>query len=265
MRTTACGDVRRGISWKISLTLALVGLSRVLAGADDAQASDLQRSTDHAAIEAKQSLCVALNRGAATPELRQDFFNFYEGKIVSARRLHPDTMSIGQIGPLAAFKVLQVLGPNALLASIDSRAFKLKGVSTADVADDQTIRLTDFFLVGNTETYDTVGGSTNTVYVLEPADGKMPKVFPTRVYPWYNRKDEVVVTGEFKAIDGPNAVFVVGGHEKKVQLTNFTRGDRDLMRILVDRYPQAPLDTPPPGDTPVASPTKPAAQPVGID
>jgi hypothetical protein len=245
--------------------LAMVCMTWLFVQLHLVEASDLQRSTDSAAIESKRSLCVALNRGTASPELKQLFFAFYEGKIVSASRLHPDTMSIGQIGPLNAFKVLQVLGPNELLASIDARVFKMRGVSTADMADQQIVRLADFFVVGNTETYDTVGGSTNTVYVLEPAEGRMPKVLPTRVYPWYNRNDEVVVSGEFKGIEGPNAVFSVEGHETRVQLTKFTRGDRGLMRILMDRYPrEEPVEKP--AEKPAGTPPKrPPAQPVGID
>ena len=116
---------------------------------------------------------------------------------MSAGRLNPKTFSIGRIGPLPSFEVIQVLGPNEMLASIDSSVFKLRGVSTADVADGQSIRPTDFFSVRTTETYDTVAGATKTVYVLE-LSGRMPEVKPTRVYDWYNTNDKVVITGEFK-------------------------------------------------------------------
>jgi hypothetical protein len=86
-------------------------------------------------------------------------------------------------------------------------------------------------------------------------------VKPTRVYPWYNRKDEVVITGEFKTIDGPNAVFLVNGQEASERLTKFTPGDRALMRVLMDRYPQ---DNPQekPQNKPIE---KSPALPVGID
>jgi hypothetical protein len=230
-----------------------------------ATASDLQRSTDQAAIKAKRVLCIALNQGGPTADLKKDFLSFYEGKIVSASRLHPPSFSTGQIGPLPSFKVLQVQGPNEMLVSVESFIFKLRNMSTADVADDQILRSTNFFLVSTTETYNTVAGATNTVYVLEPARDKMPQVKPTRIYPWYNRKDEEVITGEFKTIDGPNAVFLVREQESTVPLTKFTPGDRALMRILMDEYPQ---DTPP--DRPQERPRlqkndTPAAIPVGID
>jgi hypothetical protein len=245
----------------IGFLVALLCGSSLSVSTDTAMATDLQSSTDSAAIEAKRNLCIALNRGGATSELKEDFLEFYEGKVVSAKRLQPETFRIGQVGPLPAFKVVQVLGPNEMLASINGKPFKLKDVSTADLADDQSLRMTDFFLVRTTETYNTVAGSTNTVYVLELARGKMPKVTPSRVYPWYNKKDEVVITGEFKTIDGPNAVFLVNGQESKVPLTKFTRGDRDVMRVIMNRYPQEkPQEKSQDKET-----EKPPPQPVGID
>jgi hypothetical protein len=242
-------------------TVALLWVSPLSVSTGAAMAADLQSSTDSAAVEAKKNLCIALNRGGNIAELKEKFFEFYDGKIVSASRLRPEIFRIGQIGPLPTFKVVQVVGPNEMLASIDGKMFKIKGVSTADMADDQLIRLTDFFSVRTTETYNTVAGSTNTVYVLEPARGKMPEVKPSRVYPWFNKKDEVVITGEFKTINGPNAVFLVDGQESKVPLTKFTRGDRDVMRVILDRYPQEK-----PEDKPQDKATeKPPPQPVGID
>jgi hypothetical protein len=222
-------------------------------------AADLQKSTNRAAVAAKKELCIALNQGADSAQSRDKFLEFYDGKIVSAERLHPESFEIGQIGPLPPFRVIQVLGPNQMLVSIDSGVFKLNDVATADVANRQTIRLNDFFLVQQTETYETVAGGTNTVYILEPAKGKMPAVKPCRVYPWYNRKDEVVVVGEFKAINGPNAVFVVNGEESSVPLIKFTRGDRDLMRILEDRYPKDP------GEQQAKEPEVPVRRAVGLD
>ena len=247
------------------LMIALLCVSPLSATKDTVQAADLQTSTDRAAVEAKRELCIELNQGAASPELEQAFFAFYEGKIVSAKRLHPETFQIGQIGPLPPIRVVQVLGPAEMLASIESGVFKLKGSSTADVADGQTIRLTDFFFVRDTERYDTVVGSTKTVYVLEQAAGKLPQVKPSRVYPWYNKKNEVAVDGEFKGINGFEAIFSVGGQESSVPLSKFTRGDRELLRIIAKRYPQAnpqeksekkPLDEPA---------EKSPARPIGLD
>ena len=226
-----------GIPCVISRVALVYGLTLIVSTAI-ALGADLQSSTDSAAIEAKRNLCIALNRGTAASELKENFLAFYEGKVVSAKRLQPETFRIGQIGPLPAFNVVQVLGPNEMLVSITGKLFKMREVSTADMADDQSVRMTDFFTVRGTETYNTVAGSTNTVYVLELARGKMPAVMPTRVYPWYNRNDEVVITGELKAIEGPKAVFLVDGQESSVPLTKFTRGDREVMRLLMDRYPQ---------------------------
>jgi hypothetical protein len=222
-------------------------------------ASDLQKSTNKAAVEAKKTLCIALNQGAESSQLREKFFQFYEGKIVSAERLHPETFETGQIGPLPPFRVIQVLGPTQMLVSIDSGIFKLNQVVTADVANGQTIRPDYFFLVRETETYETVVGGTNTVYILEPAKGKMPPVTPCRVYPWFNRRDEVVVVGELRDINGPNAAFVVNGQESSIPLSKFSRGDRDLMRILVDRYSKDE------GEPQAREPEAAARQPVGLD
>lgn len=243
------------------LIIALLFFSSLFVYGDGAHASDLQTSTDLAALSAKADLCIALNRGGGSSELKEKFFAFYEGKVVSAGTLHPETFSIGQIGPLPPLKVMQVLGPNEMLASIGRSVFKLRDVSTADMADGQTIRPTAFFFVRTTDTYDTVAGATNTVYVLEFAKDRMPEVKPTRVYPWYNRKDEVVITGEFKTIDGPNAVFLVNGQESSERLTKFTPGDRALMRLLMDKYPQDKPKKEPQSKPVEKSPTL----PVGID
>ncbi|MFM7138174.1 MAG: hypothetical protein ACKO1M_14070 [Planctomycetota bacterium] len=256
-----CCRALPGIGIAISLFCGLPQL--VLT--DTLRGSDLQASTDSAAADAKRDLCIALNRSQDTSKLAEKFFEFYEGKIVSATQLHPDTFETGQIGPLPRFRVAQVLGPNETLASIGSMMFKLKNFSTADVADDQSLLLPSFFLVRGTETYDTVAGSTNTVYVLEPAKGNLPAVKPTRVYPWYNRRDEVVVTGEFTIIRGSKAVFLVDGQHVSVPLTKFTPGDRDLMRIIMDRYPQAQAPDKATEPPPEKSPDKPAPLPVGID
>lgn len=254
----------RNVTSPAGLMVAFLFISSLFVYGDGTHASDLQTSTDRAALIAKSALCIALNRGGDSSGLKEKFFAFYEGKVVSAGTLHPETFSIGQIGPLPAFKVMQVLGPNEMLASIGSSVFKLCDVSTADMADGQTIRPTDFFLVRTTDTYDTVAGATNTVYVLEFARDRMPEVKPTRVYPWYNRKDEVVITGEFKAIDGPDAVFLVKGEESSVRLTKFTPGDRALMRILMDKYPPDKPDKPK-EKTPSKPIERSPALPVGID
>lgn len=240
---------------------AMVACSFLLASAaaKPCLASDLQNSTNRAALAAKKELCIALNQESESSQLRARFFEFYEGQTVSAERLHPESFETGQIGPLPPFRVVQVLGPKQMLVSIDSRVFKLNDVATADVADRQTIRLNDFFLVRQTETYETVAAGTNTVYILEPAKGEMPAVKPCRVYPWYNRKNEVVVVGEFKAINGPNAVFAVNGQESSIPLIRFTRGDRDLMRILEDRYSKDE------GEPRPKEPETAARRPVGLD
>ncbi len=222
--------------------LGTLGSAFVLSENATVLASDLQRSTDSAAVEAKRDLCIALNRGSDSSELREAFFAFYEGKLVSARKLHPKTFSIGQIGPLPALDVRQVLGPQTMLASIDYQMFQLREYSTADVADGQTITVKGFFLVQETTSYDTVAGSTKTVYVLVPAGSRTPTVKATRVFPWYNKKNEVEVYGEFKFIDGTRAVFVENGTETRVAMTEFTRGDRELLRILADRYPREQRD-----------------------
>ena len=260
-------------AWRLAtpsagLMVALLCVSPLSVYKDAAQASDLQTSTERAALNAKKNLCIALNREKSnrkksSPELKQlkqTFFDFYEGKLVSAGRLNPKTFSIGRIGPLPSFEVIQVLGPNEMLASIDSSVFKLRGVSTADVADGQSIRPTDFFSVRTTETYDTVAGATKTVYVLE-LSGRMPEVKPTRVYDWYNTNDKVVITGEFKTINGPKAVFLVNGQESSERLTEFTPGDRDLMRLLMEQYPQDTPEEKQPNKPTEKSP----ASPVGID
>jgi hypothetical protein len=233
----------------------------VLSGsfAQTCRGSDLQKSTNRAAVAAKKELCIALNKGRDNSQLRDKFLAFYEGKIVSAETLHPETFETGQIGALPSFRVVQVLGPDQMLVSIDSGIFKLTDVATTDVADRQTIRAADFFLVRETETYETVAGGTNTVYILEPVKGKMAAVEPCRTYPWYNPKGEVVVDGEFNGITGPNAVFSVNGQQSIFPLNKFTRGDRALMRILKDRYFKGQGE--PQGTQPEAMPPR----PIGID
>jgi hypothetical protein len=130
-------------------------------------------------------------------------------------------------------------------------------VPTQDVADGQNVQLRDWFYVRETETYATVAGGTKTVYVLEPCSKeKHSDVKASRVFPWYNTKDEVVVTGEFKRIEGSKAIFSVNGHESEYALTKFTRGDRKVLKMLAERYPSASA-TP---QTDEKQPEKPAAR-----
>jgi hypothetical protein len=220
-------------------------------------ASDLQESTNQAAAEAKRDLCIAINRGADESDLAENFFAYYEGKRVAARFLNPATFSIGQVGPLPRFEVRQVQGPTKMLVAIDSGMFLVDKVPTTDVADGQNVQLRDWFYVRETETYVTVAGGTKTVYVLEPSSkDRHSGVKASRVFPWYNKNDEVVVQGEFKRIEGKKAVFSVNRQESSYALTKFTPGDQKLLRMLAERYPPDPVvPTPeekPPEKRPVA-------------
>lgn len=203
-----------------------------------AMGSDVQRSTDESAVKAKKALCMALNQKQDTGQLATRFFDFYEGKTISSRYLDPRTFRTGQIGPISSFKVVQVVTRDRMLAKIDGGMFFVEGVSTADIADDQDISPKQWFQVCETETYTTVANFAKTVYVLRPCpDSQLPKVTATRAYPWYDKKDNVVVTGELKRIEGAKAVFVVNGVEEAHALSKFTQGDRDLLRMIWKRYP----------------------------
>ncbi len=245
-----------------ALVVVAVSVSPLAVSLNDSLASGLQATTDEAAVKAKHRLCIAINRGTEVSGLKETFFAFYDGTMVSARQMHPNQFRPGRVGPLPPFKVQQVTGPKEMLASIDSKFFKLSGIETDDVADDQVLRLDTFFVVGETETYDTVIGGTNTVFVLRPAGKEsMGDVKATHVFPWYDRRDNVVIVGEFLGIEGANAIFHADGGETTVPLGKFTRGDRELMRILADRYPQKT----PPQEGSASPPQKPAPKPVGLD
>ena len=126
-----------------------------------------------------------------------------------------------------------------MLARVSDGLFFIEGLSTVDIADDQVIAPTEWFQVGETETYTTVAGFARTVYVLKPCPAsQLPKVTATRAYPWYDKKDKVVLTGEFKRMEGLQVVFSVDGVEETHAISKFTQGDRDLLRMLSNRYPQ---------------------------
>lgn len=224
----------------------------VICGA--APGSDLQESTNEAAVKAKRDLCIAINRELDQSDLAENFFAFYEGKRVAARYLNPATFSIGQVGPLPRFEVRQVQGPNKMLVAIGSGMFFLDKVPTANVADDQNLQLRDWFYVRETETYVTVAGGTKTVYVLEPSSrDRHSGVKASRIFPWYNKKDEVVVRAEFIRLEEKKAVFLVDGHESSYTLTKFTPGDQKVMKMLAERFPPAPV-VPKPDDKPPEKP-----------
>lgn len=225
----------------LDLLIAVLCAFALCNAAEFARASDPQRSTDAAAIDAKRELCIALNRGQTTTPLKEKFFEFYDGKRVVAQRLAPATFRVGQVGLLSHVRVEQVQGPDKMLVSMDGGIFLLENVATADVADGQNVTPTSWFYVRETETYETVAGGTKTVYVLTPCPNeKKPRISPTRIYPWYDKKDEVVVTGEFKKIEDGKAVFSVNGQHRAFALSKFTAGDRALLRLLGERYPPDP-------------------------
>ncbi len=201
--------------------------------------SDVQRATDEAAVKAKKALCMALNQKEDTSRLARRFFDLYEGKAISSRFLHPETFRTGQIGPISQFKVVQVTGRDRMIARVGDGVFFVQGLSTVDIATDQNIDPNGWFRVGETETYTTVAGFARTVYVLQPCPAsQLPNVKATRAYPWYDKKDKVVLTGEFKRMEGLQAVFEVDGVEETHAISKFTQGDRDLLRMLASRYPQ---------------------------
>lgn len=216
-------------------------------------ASDLQSATDEAAVEAKSKLCIALyelERAASTrmkaeiraalPDLEKKFFDFHDGKVKAARFLNPAVFSRGQIGPLPAYEVQQIVSRNEFHAMIGRHRFIMRGISTDDMAVGQSFNSKVWWRVTGTETYDTVAGATNTVFILEPAGDSVPKVEASRQYPWYGTRNEVVVTGEFKRIDGPNVFFRVGDREESIALSKFAKGDRALIRLLSARQDAAP-------------------------
>jgi hypothetical protein len=202
-------------------------------------------------VKAKKALCMALNQKQDTGRLAARFFDFYEGKTISSRYLNPQTFRTGQIGPISSFEVVQVVSRDRMLAKIDGGMFFVEGVSTVDIADDQDISPKQWFQVCETETYTTVANFAKTVYVLRPCpDSQLPKVTATRAYPWYDKKDNVVVTGEFKRIEGSKAVFDVDGVEETHALSKFTQGDRDVLRMIWKRYPPDEPASPAPQATP---------------
>jgi hypothetical protein len=231
------------------LQFALLGVAVGLLAACSAVAEDMQSTTDMAAVKAKAALCMALHElhrsrpsrskseiESEIPDLKKLFFEFYEGQRVAADSLYPNTFRTGQVGPLPTFEIVQVVGENEMHAMIGSGRFIIRGVSTADFADGQTCRSSRFWHVCGTESYETVSGGSKKVYVLQLAENQMLKVQPTRSYPWYDTKNKVLVVGELKAIDGSKVVFLSAGEEKTFPLSKFAAGDRDLLRVLWDRY-----------------------------
>lgn len=229
---------RRGIAVFFSLVHAVLGAWHAIDRPAAAMGSDVQRATNESAVEAKTALCMALNRKQETGQLTKQFFDFYEGKTIVAPRLSPQTFRTGQIGPIPDFEVRQVTERNKMLVSINGGICFLEDASTADIADGQSVTPSGWFRVCQTETYTTVAGSTKTVYILKPCpDTELPKVTVPRAFPWYDKKDNIVVTGEFKRIEGAKAVFAVNGVEEAHGLSKFTQGDRDLLRMIWKRYP----------------------------
>lgn len=233
--------------------LRLVLSVMISSAAAASAASDLQAATDEAAVKAKAGLCIAIyelerpRQSRSKAEIQKEvsgrekeFFAFHDGKMKSARFLDPAVFSRGQIGPLRAYEVQQIVSRDELHATIGRHRFVLRGISTEDMAVGQSFSSKVWWRVSGTETYDTVAGGTNTVFVLEPAGDSVPRVEASRNYPWYGTKNEVVVTGEFKRIEGPKAVFRVGEHEQSVPLSKFAKGDRALIRLLWSRENASP-------------------------
>lgn len=93
----------------------------------------------------------------------------------------PPQLQVGQIGrfilsPRPNIRVRQVLGPEEALVAyqrIDGKTypmFLLRGFSTAGWADDTEVKFTRVGEVTGTHSYETAGGGTNTVFVVEPFD-----------------------------------------------------------------------------------------------
>lgn len=220
-----------------------------------ADLAKLQASTDKAAVEIKSKLCQSLyslhkirsrNEKAKVEEavkgLQESFLQFYEGRGLVADHLDPATLSVGQIGPLPTFEVAQVIKANEVHGMVGVHRFILRGISTADMANNQKFKLDGYWEVKNTETYETVSGGSNTIFVLVPLGSQTPKMQPSRIYPWYDIHNKVFLTGEFKRIDDDKAIFAVDGGEKNVPMSKIAYGDRDLIQWISERG--SPTDTP---------------------
>lgn len=262
MKTYTC---ELGASGKAVASLLLLS-SALLCHPSHAQTSEIQKATDEAAMEAKRDLCVVLYElhrprpavpkeqlESDLPQLKEKFFAFYDGKRIAARYLSPATFSKGQVGPLRPFTVAQITGPKEMHVTIDYDRFILTGMATADLADGQNFRSSEYWHVRETETYTTAINTTKTVYVLEPAGDKVPRVQPTRIYPWYDTKNKVLVVGEFKALEGNEAIFSSDGTQATYPLSKLAHGDRDLIRLLSERNkPSASAEKPAPIPRPVS-------------
>lgn len=103
--------------------------------------------------------------------------------------LELDDLAVGRLGQIQrSIYIAQVIGPTEFRASSSSdpskgQDFIVRGMSTAELADDTSIELETPFEVTGTTTYVTILGATRTVPVIEPFDMEHIKPFADELSP----------------------------------------------------------------------------------
>jgi len=89
---------------------------------------------------------------------------------------HSSNLSVGLIGHFwtgAAYRILQVVGPDELHVELSHQDFSpmrfaVRGLPTGGLAEQRGIALSGLFEVTGTQTYATVTGGSKTIFVVEP-------------------------------------------------------------------------------------------------
>lgn len=153
--------------------------------------------------------------------------------------VHPslDTpLNVGDIGALDSFEIEQVLGPAQMRISFSDGKERqyvfLDGVSTTNVADDDTLTFDKALEVVGTRQYVTVLGATKTAYVLKPFDVETLKKYETlklekREWTIVHRGE---VEGLFIGVTKTHVALGIDGEIDTMLLTKLSLADRQWIR-----------------------------------
>lgn len=158
------------------------------------------------------------------------------------------TLATGQAGYLGSgdlftpVKVLQVLQDSRILISCGGETLILTGVKTTDVTDGKIVNLPGPVEVIGTESYKTVAGASNTVFVIqamsslewEKAREYLKKNLPgrpLRLRKWADLTGKVLVEAEYVSHDKSEVtVRLADKTEQKLIINKLSKADRIFIK-----------------------------------
>lgn len=175
------------------------------------------------------------NRGAMKSMLegkKKAFLDEYQNGAMNITIMNVRLFEKGAIGLVPIITIVQIIDEHKMLARVENVYFMVNGFNTNGLVNGEKIQLNAPQEVMGTETYNTVGGGSNTVWSISLADKTKWRSSISHSLKWYDNKNRVLVVGEFLKIETGYAVFKTDQGEEKFRISRMNAGDREIIQWL---------------------------------